>query len=179
MRSSVPVGRYPHAAVRTADGTLAVADELGGAFVLVRDGQVEHRFTDVAQPGGLAAVGDLVGVIGVRDRTLTLYDTRAAKRVSVVGAGAGAGAGAGPTHMVAYRRGHLQVVDTRGDSLITFEVTPRLRRIAVTPLGGTPYGIRRPSPVPTCAPSTAPPRRPDGISGRGRGRPRPTPARSV
>jgi DNA-binding beta-propeller fold protein YncE len=135
VRSTVPAGRYPHAAVRTAGGTLAVADELGGAFVLFRDGRVVRRFTDVAQPGGLAAVGDLVGVVDVRDRTLTLYDTRVVRRISVVGAGEG------PTHMVADRRGHLQVVDTRGGTLLTFEVTPRLRRIAVTPLGGTPYGI--------------------------------------
>jgi DNA-binding beta-propeller fold protein YncE len=135
VQSTVPVGRYPHAAVRTGGGTLAVADELGGAFVLFRDGRVVYRFTDVAQPGGLAAVGDLVGVIDVRDRTLSLYDTRTVRRVSV------AGAGAGPTHMIADRHGHLQVVDTRGGTLQTFEVTPRLRRIAITPLGGTPYGI--------------------------------------
>lgn len=135
IRLRIPVGRYPHAATVTADGTLAVADELGGAFVLVRDAQVVHRFTDVTQPGGVAAAGTLVGVIDVRERTLGLYDTVAQVRVARVPAGAG------PTHLVADRRGHLLVVDTRADRLLTFEVTPRLRQIRSTALAGTPYGI--------------------------------------
>ncbi len=135
VQSTIVVGRYPHAAVQTADGTIAVADELGGAFVLVRDGQVVHRFTDVTQPGGLAAVGDQVGVVDVKDRRLALYDTRTPKRISEVAAGDG------PTHMVADRRGHLQVVDTRGGRLLTFEVTPKLKQIGSMSLGGTPYGI--------------------------------------
>jgi DNA-binding beta-propeller fold protein YncE len=133
--STVVVGKYPHAAVQTTDGTIAVADELGGAFVLVRAGQVVHRFTDVTQPGGLAAVGDQVGVVDVKDRALALYDTRTPRRISEVGAGDG------PTHMIADRRGHLQVVDTRGGRLLTFEVTPRLKQIGAMSLGGTPYGI--------------------------------------
>jgi DNA-binding beta-propeller fold protein YncE len=133
--STVTVGEYPHAAVQTADGTIGVADELGGAFVLIRAGRVVHRFADVTQPGGLAAVGDETGVVDVRDRTLALYDTRIPKRAGVVHAGAG------PTHMVADRRGHLQVVDTRGGRLLTFEVTPELRQIGEMRLGGTPYGI--------------------------------------
>lgn len=133
--STVPVGKYPHAAIRTAGGTIAVADELGGAFVLVRDGRVVRRFTDVTQPGGVAAVGDQVGVVDVKDRTLSLYDTKAPRRISVVDAGDG------PTHMVADRRGHLLVADTRGNRLLTFEVTPRLRRIGSVPLDGTPYGM--------------------------------------
>lgn len=133
--STVHIGRYPHAATRASDGTLVVADELGGAVAVVRDGRVVHRFTDVTQPGGLAAVGDLVAAVDVRDRTLNLYDIRRYRRVGQVLAGDG------PTHLVADRHGHLQVVDTRGGRLLTFEVTPKLRRIAITALGGTPYGI--------------------------------------
>ncbi|MET0492770.1 MAG: YncE family protein [Actinoplanes sp.] len=133
--STVPIGRYPHAAVRESDGTLVVADELGGAVVVVRDGGAVHRFTDGPQPGGLAVVGGLVAAIDVRDRTLSLYDTRREVRVGQVMGGDG------PTHLVADRHGRLQVVDTRGGRLLTFQVTPKLRRIAITPLGGTPYGI--------------------------------------
>jgi DNA-binding beta-propeller fold protein YncE len=133
--ATVAVGTYPHAVTRTSDGTFAVADELGGAFVLVRDGRVVHRFTDVTQPGGVAAVGDQVGVVDVRDRTLSLYDTRREVRVRRLPAGDG------PTHLVADRRGHLLVVDTGGDRILTFESTPRLRQIRSTALPGTPYGV--------------------------------------
>lgn len=133
--STVPIGRYPHAAVRASDGTLVVADELGGAVALVRGDRVVHRFTDGPQPGGLAAVGDLVAAVDVGARTVSLYDTRRRMRVGQVMAGDG------PTHLVADRHGRLQVVDTRGGRLLTFAVTPQLRRIAITPLGGTPYGI--------------------------------------
>jgi DNA-binding beta-propeller fold protein YncE len=133
--ATVSIGRYPHAATVTSDGTYAVADELGGAFVLVRDGRVVHRFTDVTQPGGVAAVGDRVGVVDVRDRTLTLYDTHREVRAGRLPAGDG------PTHLIADRRGHLLVVDTGGDRILTFETSPRLRRIRSTPLPGTPYGV--------------------------------------
>jgi DNA-binding beta-propeller fold protein YncE len=133
--SAVAVGRYPHAATMAADGTVGVADELGGAFVLVRDGRVLHRFTDVTQPGGVAPVGGRFGVVDVRDRTLSLYDIRGLNRVARVPAGDG------PTHLVADRHGHLIVVDTEGDRIRTFEVTPHLRQISSIPLPGTPYGV--------------------------------------
>jgi DNA-binding beta-propeller fold protein YncE len=133
--STLPVGKYPHAVTRTDDGTLAVADELGGAFVLVRDGRVIKRFTDVTQPGGVAAVGALVGVIDVRERTLSLYDTWERKRIDRIEAGHG------PTHMVADSHGHFQVVDTSGNRLLTYQLRPRLRRIGATALPGTPYGV--------------------------------------
>jgi DNA-binding beta-propeller fold protein YncE len=132
--STVAVGKYPHAVARLDDGTLAVADELGGAFVLVRDGQVVKRFTDVTQPGGVAAIGRLVGVVDVKERTLSLYDTGTLRRTARVDAGDG------PTHMVADRHGHLQVIDTGGDRLLTYEVTPKLRQIGSVALAGTPYG---------------------------------------
>jgi hypothetical protein len=135
VQSTVAVGRYPHAATATADGTLVVADELGGAVVLIRGGQVVHRFTDVTQPGGVAALGDQVAVIDVRDRTLSLYDTSPPALVARIPGGAG------PTHLVADRRGHLLVADTQADRLLIFEVTPRLRQIRAISLPGTPYGI--------------------------------------
>lgn len=133
--SPVPIGRHAHDATAAGQGTIAVADEFRKALVLVRDGRVVHRFTDVTQPGGVAAVGDLIGMIDVYEHTLAIYDTaEPARRAHVP-------AGEGPTHVVADRRGRLLVVDTRGDRLLTFSTAPSLRQIAATPLPGTPYGI--------------------------------------
>jgi DNA-binding beta-propeller fold protein YncE len=135
VTSRVPIGRYAHDATVTASGIIAVADELGKALVLVRDGQVVHRFTDVTQPGGLTAVGDLIALVDVEQHTLSSYDTtRPARRARVP-------AGDGPTHLVADRRGRLLVADTHGNRLLTFTTTPTLRRVASTRLPGTPYGL--------------------------------------
>jgi DNA-binding beta-propeller fold protein YncE len=130
----VPVGRTPHDATATTDGTIGVADEQGKALVLVRDGRVVHRFTDLAQPGGVAAVGDLTAPIDVHDHTLAGYDAARLTRTAVVPAGDG------PTHLVADRRGRLLVVDTAGNRLRTFTIAP-LRQVDEMPLPGTPYGI--------------------------------------
>lgn len=134
VAAQVPIGRHAHDAT-AAGGVIVVADELGKALVLVRDGRVVHRFTDVAQPGGLAAVDNLVAVIDVHEHTLAVYDTaHPARRAQV-------SAGDGPTHLVADRRGRLLVVDTRGNRLLTFTTAPELRQTEATALPGTPYGI--------------------------------------
>jgi len=129
------IGTYPHDATRAADGTVVVADELGGALVFVRDGVVRHRITDVTQPGGVAAVGPDVAMIDVRDRTLDLYRTDPPVRLARIPAGAG------PSHIVADRRGRLFVVDTRADRLLTYTTSPRLAQQLWTSLPGSPYGI--------------------------------------
>jgi DNA-binding beta-propeller fold protein YncE len=134
VQDRIPVGEYPHDAAATSDGTIAVTDEFGGALRLVRNGRTVHRFTDPTQPGGLAAVDQLVGMVDVRDNALSLYDTTRRARVGRVPAGDG------PTHVVADRRGRLLVADTRGDQLLTF-TTPDLRRVEKTTLPGTPYGL--------------------------------------
>jgi DNA-binding beta-propeller fold protein YncE len=129
------VGRYPHDATRTADGTVVVADELGGAVVFVRDGVVEKRLTDVTQPGGVAAVGPDVAMIDVHDHTLDLYATQPPTRIARIPAGAG------PTHLVADRHGRLYIVDTRADRLLTFDALPYPRPRVATSLPGAPYGL--------------------------------------
>jgi DNA-binding beta-propeller fold protein YncE len=130
----VPVGRTPHDATATTDGTIAVAAEQGKELVLVRNGQVVHRFTGPAQPGGVAAVGNQIAMIDVHDHTLAVYDPARLTRTAVVPAGDG------PTHLVADRRGRLLVVDTAGNRLRTFTTSP-LRQVDAMPLPGTPYGI--------------------------------------
>jgi DNA-binding beta-propeller fold protein YncE len=109
---STRVGRFPHDAVR-ARGRLFVGDELGG----------------------VAATADRrhVGVVGVRERALEVFDTKTLEsegRVSV---------GIGPTH-VAGGGARFFVVDTRGGALLEVRLDP-LRVHRRTHLGGTPYGI--------------------------------------
>jgi DNA-binding beta-propeller fold protein YncE len=132
----VPIGEWAHDATASPNGTIAVADEMGEALVLVRDGQVVHRFSDdLTQPGGVAAAGDLVGVIDVHEQTLSTYHTLERTRAGRVDAGDG------PTHLVADRRGRLVVVDTRGDRLLIFATAPTLEQVEEVALAGTPYGV--------------------------------------
>jgi DNA-binding beta-propeller fold protein YncE len=133
--ADTPIGRYAHDATAAADGTIAVADEFGKALVLLRAGQVVHRFTDVTQPGGLAAAGNLVGLVDVGAHELAVYDTTRRVRIGRTSAGEG------PTHIVSDRRGRFIVVDTRGQRLLVYGPVPRLRRVATVPLAGTPYGL--------------------------------------
>jgi DNA-binding beta-propeller fold protein YncE len=135
ITSRVVTGAVPHDATQAANGTIFVANELGHSVVAVRGDQVVHTFTDVTQPAGLAAVGDLVGLVDVRENTLTVYDAQRLQRV------AEAPAGAGPTHVVADKRGHLAVIDTRGGAVLLYELNPTLRQIGRVELPGTPYGV--------------------------------------
>ncbi|MFB9923892.1 YncE family protein [Amycolatopsis halotolerans] len=135
VTSTVPTGVVPHDATRAANGSYFVANELGKSVVVVRGGRVVHTFADVAQPAGLAAVGDTVGLVDVRRNDLTIYDVATVRQVGRVPAGAG------PTHVLADKRGRLAVADTRGNAIVIFELSPRLEQIAKLSLPGTPYGI--------------------------------------
>ncbi|PZS27079.1 MAG: hypothetical protein DLM61_17355 [Pseudonocardiales bacterium] len=135
ITSQVVTGVVPHDATQAANGTVFVANELGHTVVAVRGDQVVHTFTDVTQPAGAAAVGDLVGLLDVRENTLTIYDAQRLQRVAELPAGAG------PTHVVADKRGHLAVIDTRGGAVLLYELSPKPRQIGRVELPGTPYGI--------------------------------------
>ena len=133
--SRAPTGRFPHDATVAANGTVFVTNEFGSSLTVVRDGAVVDTLTDQTQPGGVAAAGDFVGVIDVRQNDLTVYyavTLRQAGRVA---------AGDGPTHVVAGPRGRLIVSDTRGDALLVFEVSPSVRQLARLELPGSPYGL--------------------------------------
>ncbi|MDQ4009338.1 MAG: YncE family protein [Actinomycetota bacterium] len=135
ITSQVLTGVVPHDATSAANGTVFVANELGNSVVAVRGDQIVHTFTDVAQPAGLAAVGDLVGLVDVRENTLTVYDAQRLQRIAELPAGAG------PTHVVADRRGQLVVIDTRGDAVLRYELSPQPRQIGRLELPGSPYGV--------------------------------------
>jgi DNA-binding beta-propeller fold protein YncE len=128
------VGRFPHDVAR-ARGRLFVADELGHTLSVVEHGRRIDALPAPRQPGGVAATADRdhVGVVGVRERALEVFDTRtleSAGKVSV---------GIGPTHVVGAGE-RFFVVDTRGDALLEMRLDP-LRIHRRTHLGGQPYGI--------------------------------------
>ncbi|MGH3994164.1 MAG: YncE family protein, partial [Pseudonocardiaceae bacterium] len=133
--SRVGVGNFPHDATAAPAGTLAVANEFGGTVSVVEGGRVMHTFDDATQPGGLAAVGDRVAMIDVRENTLTVYDLARRERIAELPAGEG------PTHSVADGRGRILVADTRGDAIILFGLNPQPRELARLPLPGKPYGL--------------------------------------
>jgi DNA-binding beta-propeller fold protein YncE len=128
------VGRFPHDVSR-AQGRLFVGDELGHTLSVVERGRRIDTLPAPRQPGGVAitADGDHVGVVGVRERALEVFDActlESAGKVSV---------GIGPTHVVGAGE-RFFVVDTRGDALLEVRLDP-LRVHRRTHLGGAPYGI--------------------------------------
>ncbi|MFG1643962.1 YncE family protein [Amycolatopsis sp. NPDC049252] len=135
VRSTVQTGMSPHDATRAANGRLFAANENGRSVAVVENGRVIHTFTDVTQPAGLAAVGNLVGLVDVRQNDLSVYDAATLTRVARLPAGAG------PTHVVADRRGHFVVIDTRGNAVLTFDPAASAHALARLPLPGTPYGV--------------------------------------
>jgi DNA-binding beta-propeller fold protein YncE len=131
---STRVGRFPHDAAR-ARGRLFVGDELGHTLSVVEDGRRIDSLPTPRQPGGVAATADrrYVGVVGVRERALEVFDTRTLRSTGKVNVGIG------PTHLVGGGE-RFFVVDTRGNALLEVRLDP-LRVHRRTHLGGTPYGI--------------------------------------
>jgi DNA-binding beta-propeller fold protein YncE len=132
---SVVTGKSPHDATAAGNGDLFAANEAGASVAVLRDGAVAHTFTDVVQPAGLAAVGNLVGLVDVRQNALHVYDAAALTTLAQLPAGAG------PTHVVADSSGRLAVVDTRGNQLLFYRLTPNPHQIGRLPLPGSPYGV--------------------------------------
>jgi DNA-binding beta-propeller fold protein YncE len=128
------VGRFPHDAVR-ARGRLFIGDERGNTVSVVKDGRRVRLLDAPVQPGGVAATTNrrFVGVVGVRERALEVYDARTLDSVGKVHVGVG------PTHVVGGGE-RFFVVDTRGNGLLEVRIDP-LRVHRRTHLEGTPYGI--------------------------------------
>lgn len=127
-------GRYPHDASEAASGDLVVSEEFGASMSVLREGDVVHRFDDLAQPGGVVAVGDVAVVVDVEEFTLSSYDLVDLQRIDRVDAGAG------PTHVALVADDVLAVTDTRGDAVHLYSVDP-LERIAEIEVAGRPYGL--------------------------------------
>ncbi|WP_127781643.1 hypothetical protein [Rhodococcus sp. X156] len=157
LRRTTEVGRNPHNAVRTADGTVVVNNELGGGVVFLREGAVVGELpAGPPQPGGLAAVGGYAVVSDVRGQGLWVYD--AAQRTLVAQTPLGtqlthtiALAAPGQTQGTGSAAGVVAVADTVGEAVYLVRVAPPdhrqgrpdvqlqvLARIAAT---GRPYGL--------------------------------------
>ncbi|HEY0807296.1 MAG TPA: YncE family protein [Pseudonocardiaceae bacterium] len=135
LASRVHTGVSPHDATEAGNGLMFAANEGGASVAVIRGDTVVHTFTDVVQPAGLAPVGTLVGLVDVRQNTLHVYDAAALKPLAQLPAGAG------PTHGVADSRGHLAVIDTRGNAVLFYQLTPTIQQIGRLALPGTPYGV--------------------------------------
>lgn len=133
--SRVGVGAFPHDATATPGGRIAVANEFGGTVSVVEGGRVVHTFGNAAQPGGVDAVGERVGMVDVREMSLTVYDIPNRQRVTELPAGEGT------THVVADPQGRFLVADTEGDAITIFGLDPQPRMLDRFPLPGSPYGI--------------------------------------
>jgi hypothetical protein len=142
-RAEPPIvtGTVPHDAAQAPNGTVFVANELGGTVSVVRGRQVVKVFTDSVQPAGMAAVGTSMGVLDVRKNDLTVYDD---ERLTIVGS---APAGAGPTHLVADRHGRMIATDTRGDAVRVYTTLPVPRQVGSVAQPGGPTA----SPTTRCA----------------------------
>ncbi|MEI4280516.1 hypothetical protein [Klenkia terrae] len=128
------VGDYPHDAARVASGQILVGDEMGGTLSVVTDGEVTQTFDSQTQPGGVATVGDVAGVVDVGAFSITTYDVAAGELQTVLDAGDG------PTHIVTDGQGRFLVADTRGDAMLVYGSDP-LELDSTYPLEGTPYGL--------------------------------------
>jgi hypothetical protein len=133
-RRTVRVGRFPHDAA-AARGRIFVGNELGHTISVVERGRVVRTLRAPVQPGGVAATisRDHVGVIGVRERALEVFDARSLASTGKLSVGLG------PTHVVG-AGDRFFVVDTRGNGLLEIHLDP-LRVHRRTHLDGGPYGI--------------------------------------
>lgn len=133
--SDTVVGAHPHDAA--ADGPLIfVGNEFANTVSLVRGGRQIAVKPGPLQPGGVAADGSFVLVVGVRGRRVEAYSADG----RILGT---AQAGIGPTHVQAGPDGLFYVADTEGDAVLIFRVSSTGVRPAgrVATERGAPYGI--------------------------------------
>lgn len=130
------VGRQPHDAAQTADGTIVVTNEHGGGVVFVRDGAVRGSLpAGPVQPGGVAAVGDRAAVADVQGNGVWVYDG-ATRRLLTHGP-----VGVKLTHAAAVGDDMAAFADTDGGAVVIERIGPQLSRVATVDAPGKPYGL--------------------------------------
>lgn len=133
VRRKVRVGRQPHDAAAVA-GRVFVGDELADTISVIEGSAVRDTLPGPVQPGGVAAGGKSVAVIGVRGRQLKVLNATTLAEVATLDAGVG------PTHVVA-DRSFAYVADTQGDAILVYRLDPPPERASRTAVPGTPYGL--------------------------------------
>jgi YD repeat-containing protein len=130
------VGRQPHDAVRTGDGTIVVTNERGGGVVFVRNGAVLGSLpAGPPQPGGVAAVGDYAAVADVQGNGVWVYDGATREQV------ARAPLGTKLTHAVGLSANLAAFADTDGDAVLIERIEPKITEVATIEAPGKPYGL--------------------------------------
>lgn len=130
------VGRQPHDAVRTSDGTIVVTNEMGGGVVFVRDGAVVGSLpAGPPQPGGAAAVGKYAAVADVQGNGVWVYDGTSREQV------AHEQIGTKLTHAVALSGDLAAFADTDGSAVLIERISPQVTDVARIESSGKPYGL--------------------------------------
>ncbi len=129
------IGRQPHDAVRTSDGTVVVTNEMGGGVVFVRDGAVVGSLpAGPPQPGGGAAVGKYAAVADVQGNGVWVYDGSTREQV------AQGPVGTKLTHVTLTATNQLQVIDVADPATPriagTVPTVQQLNSVAVEPRSG-------------------------------------------
>ncbi|MDP9168612.1 MAG: hypothetical protein M3O32_21525 [Actinomycetota bacterium] len=136
VSTATGVGRQPHDAAATGDGTVVVTNELGGGVVFVRDGQVVASLpAGPPQPGGVAGVGPYAAVADVQGNGVWVYDGATRQLV------AQGPVGTKLTHAIGLSDDVAGFADTDGGAVFLERVDPQLAQVARIDAPGKPYGL--------------------------------------
>jgi DNA-binding beta-propeller fold protein YncE len=136
VSTTAEVGRQPHDAVRTADGTIVVTNERGGGVVFVRDGAVVTSLpAGPPQPGGVAVVAQYAAVADVQGNGVWVYDGSTRREVAQKGVGTKL------THAVGLSDGLAAFADTDGGAVLIERINPDITEVARIAAPGKPYGL--------------------------------------
>ena len=136
VSTATGVGRQPHDAVATVDGTIVVTNELGGGVVFVRDGKVAASLpAGPPQPGGVAAVGKYAAVADVQGNGVWVYDGSTRRQV------AHGPVGVKLTHAVGLSADLAAFADTDGGAVYVERIGPNITPVARIDAPGKPYGL--------------------------------------
>jgi sugar lactone lactonase YvrE len=136
VSTTAEVGRQPHDAVRTADGTIVVTNERGGGVVFVRDGAIVASLpAGPPQPGGVAVVGQYAAVADVQGNGVWVYDGSTRREVAQKRVGTKL------THAVGLSDGFAAFADTDGGVVLIERIDPQITEVARIEAPGKPYGL--------------------------------------
>ena len=136
VSTTANVGRQPHDAVRTSDGTIVVTNERGGGVVFVRAGRVVGSLpAGPPQPGGVAVVGQYAAVADVQGNGVWVYDGSTRREVAhkLVGTKL--------THAIGLADEIAAFADTDGDTVLIERIDPEITEVAKIEAPGKPYGL--------------------------------------